>query len=399
MSFTIESSTASRGYTQDQGQRAATVWVEASAAVAGPVKWNDHLHHRVTGAAAQPVRVVSWHTTNGSFEDLFEILMLHPLEEETSERLKRNGSWLRVPGLGFRLVRLDRSGTNAGRSFGMFIAPSAIYVFNPWFGLLRFPRLGGSTDVPAYLKKTFPEYAHGTATIDVVLPDVELVERTPPADWVPDQGWVNWAVSRLQTGHLVLGEVHGSLPAKRLLLAILNHPIGSQVVSGVFLESGTSDKKLRLDYSDLPLTMFGYWGMNKYGLGALDDDDNPLALLVRQIRARAEHLGTPFWGIDPFRIYDDKNATQPFLVGGIRLERYRGSEKDPLKARVTSEGLEVRNRNWARVFSDKAGRSGGIMICGASHVRPGSSGDEVRSRHEFVQYLAGIQTALTLVPN
>lgn len=376
MTATTVFSLQSHGYTREQGHAAAAAWLQQCAVRSRPVTaWTAALDNAARGQAAFP-DVGTWTLRRGTFTDLLHTLVAQPPVGSTQGAQAVQATEKALPGIGLRLVKLKRPGSPNERSVAAYIDRQALYLLQPAAGLIRFPRDTAASDFPAYMDHAFSPYLGGSVEVKLVLPvsRLRLLANVTAAQ----------LATALTDGHVALGEKHGSPDAKRLLLDLLN--LQRSPVTGIFLEQ-ERNRGFQLDDGDLVGYFTGFGGLGVDSVQRLADQ---LAAAVRRARL-------PVYAIDPFKRFDPAKD-HPFVIDGIRLERYRPppTSISDTRARVTPEGMELRNRNMARAFCSLARPAGAVVICGADHIRPDGSGRPVH--HEMLQYLCGISEAVDCVP-
>jgi hypothetical protein len=113
--------------------------------------------------------------------------------------------------------------------------------------------------------------------------------------------------------------------------------------------------------------------------------------VAQAVAAELSARQLPLYAFDSFEMNAVPGAY--YYIDGIRLESFHNPRRLGRDAAKTSaEGMELRNRNMARIFTAATTADhGSLVLNGASHFVNDGREVSIRNLHEYLQYLCGIQ--------
>ncbi len=374
------------GISSAQEQKAAVIgWVRQSMQYAWPAGSDSQRPYTMRTGSKQDEDAISenssgtWALENRSTtqwsDRAFQVLVAVPPALIKRGKFVPGQAITAAPGIGIRLLSLTNAAQQSERVLAAFFRPGELYLFDPKKGLWD---LSGSQGKSWFIQHLNDNYSDLTNLhVKSVLPDVKVT-------WHPASELTNWnaygdqkirlkiinlllnmkqyraavqgVADALSTGHVALGEIHGTVWAKLVLAGVLfQYP---ERVKSIFLEQSTNDDpSLPIKEGD----RFGYFiGFNGFGNQSVLD-------VARQLEEQTKNVSVYAF---------DKKAQK----GGLEV--------------AGTSSNEMKNRNWnmAKIFVDKAGDRGGVTLNGSDHlIRHPTNTNQIEHVFDYLPYLCGIQ--------
>lgn len=310
------------------------------------------------------------------------------------------------PGIGLKLIILQDRGDKTQAFLGAFSRPDSLYLFDPKNGLLRAPSKDPSGWFQTHLKKHYPKHQNSDFYVQTVLPEthstwypkdaLEKTYRREAKRWVKEDisklgPIVDDIADKLKTGHVALGEAHGTPYAKAVLVALLKKY--ADRIQAIFLEQIPGKGML------IPRDMLLGALIGAQGFG-----DSMLVELAQEIKEAGKH--TNFYAFDPIYNYGVSGQPSKTILIPINEQRpnvkipcvYVSTSHEPSQlANLSSQGQTIRNWNMAKAFTHVAGDRGCIVLNGSDHLIPNpDSKKQIKHRADYLPALCGIQHVFAL---